>query len=179
MSQAYLAFGANLGDRFQAWMFALSHLHNAPGCKVVGYSHLYETEPVGGPEQPMFLNGAVALETKLAPEKLLLLLQDLEHQYGRTRDIHWGPRTLDLDILLYDDLVLRQEGPPPLVLPHPRINERRFVLQPLCDLVSNRKHPTLGRTWKELLLACPDTSSVLPYRELSSKPGHEPNETSP
>ncbi|TNE43914.1 MAG: 2-amino-4-hydroxy-6-hydroxymethyldihydropteridine diphosphokinase [Deltaproteobacteria bacterium] len=178
MSQAYLAFGANLGDRFQAWMFALSQLHNTPGCKVVGYSHLYETEPVGGPEQPMFLNGAIALETELSPESLLRRIQELEHQHGRTRDVHWGPRTLDLDILLYDDLVLNLEAPLPLVLPHPRMNDRRFVLQPLCDLASDHKHPTLGRTWGELLLACPDTSSVLPYRELSSHPGHEPNVTS-
>lgn len=177
MSLAYIAFGANLGDRFQAWMFALTNLHQTEDCQIVGYSPLYETEPMGGPEQPMYLNAVVVLQTDQSPTALLTLLQSLEHQYGRTRDVHWGPRTLDLDLLLYDDLVLETADEAHLVLPHPQMHLRRFVLQPLSDVAPDLKHPVLGERMSKLLYACSDTTSMIPYRELSRNSGHEPKET--
>ena len=131
--RAYVGVGANLGDREETILAAIDLLAVQPGVDVVGVSALRETEPWGPVEQPPYLNGAVALETDLDPRDLLDVLLDVERRFGRNRamEVRWGPRTLDLDLLLHGDLVLDEPG---LALPHPRLHERRFVLEPLADL---------------------------------------------
>ena len=131
--RAYVGVGANLGEREATILGAIDLLAVQPGVGVVGVSALRETEPWGPVEQPSYLNGAVALETDLAPRDLLDVLLDVEQSFGRDRamEVRWGPRTLDLDLLLHGDLVRDEPG---LTLPHPRLHERRFVLEPLADL---------------------------------------------
>ncbi|ETT65831.1 2-amino-4-hydroxy-6-hydroxymethyldihydropteridine diphosphokinase [Paenibacillus sp. FSL H8-0457] len=132
-SEAYIALGANLGDREGNLMEALERLDEVPGIEVDRVSNLYETEPVGYVDQPMFLNMAAAVSTSLSPHELLAVMQQIEKQLGRVRHIHWGPRTVDLDLLWMEG---RRLDTPDLVLPHPRMQERAFVLRPLADIVS-------------------------------------------
>ena len=131
--RAYVGVGANLGDRAGAIRRAIELLAAAPGVEVVAVSTLRETEPWGPVEQPPYLNGAVALDTDLGPRALLDLLLDVERRLGRDRatEERWGPRTLDLDLLVQGDLVRDEPG---LTLPHPLLHERRFALEPLADL---------------------------------------------
>ena len=137
MTRAYVGVGANLGDREGAIRSALASL---PG--VVRVSVLRETEPVGVVDQPLFLNGAVALETELAPRELLDVLLAIERDLGRERRERWGPRTIDLDLLLYGDETIDEPG---LTVPHPRLHERRFALEPLLDLDPELAVPGRGR----------------------------------
>ncbi|MUG68802.1 MULTISPECIES: 2-amino-4-hydroxy-6-hydroxymethyldihydropteridine diphosphokinase [Paenibacillus] len=135
-SEAYIALGANLGDREGNLMQAIERLDQVPGITVERCSHLYETEPVGYVDQPMFLNMAVAVFTSLSPHRLLAEMQHIEKELGRVRHIHWGPRTVDLDLIWMDGQRL---DTPELVLPHPRMQERAFVLRPLADIVSEEE----------------------------------------
>jgi 2-amino-4-hydroxy-6-hydroxymethyldihydropteridine diphosphokinase len=133
VSRAYVALGSNLGDREATIRAALAELDAAPGVRVVAVSSLVETDPVGYLDQPRFLNGAAALETDLSPRALLDLLLETERRHGRRREAvpAQGPRTLDLDLLLYGDAEIEEEG---LQIPHPRLHERAFVLGPLAEL---------------------------------------------
>jgi 2-amino-4-hydroxy-6-hydroxymethyldihydropteridine diphosphokinase len=134
--QAIIGIGANLGDRWATITGALKALRNTPGIAGVEISAVYETAPVGVTDQPPFLNLVAGLETTLTPEQLLVSLRDIERDAGRQRgpgEIRWGPRTLDLDMLLYEGEV--REGPE-LILPHPRMWERAFVTIPLRELFS-------------------------------------------
>lgn len=160
---AFIAFGANLGDREQTWHIVLARLAILPHCQLFATSSLYETEPVGGPPQPHYLNAVLGLKTDLSAQTLLVELQRLETDMGRVRNVPWGPRTLDLDLLLFDDWVLDETQPVPLQLPHPRMNLRRFVLKPLADIAADIIHPQQQATIAALLRDCPDTSSVVPY----------------
>jgi len=137
VTRAYVGVGANLGDREATIRAALEAL---PG--VVAVSELRETDPVGVVEQPPFLNGAVALETGLAPRELLDVLLSVERGLGRERRERWGPRTIDLDLLLYGDETIDEPG---LTVPHPRLHERRFALEPLVDLDPELAIPGRGR----------------------------------
>jgi 2-amino-4-hydroxy-6-hydroxymethyldihydropteridine diphosphokinase len=145
---AYVGLGANLGDREATIRSALDELGRRPDVRVVRVSSLVETEPVGGPPQGRFINGAAELRTSLAPEALLRVLQEAEARAGRRRTVRWGPRALDLDLLLYDDAVVDL---PDLRVPHPLMHERRFVLEPLCQIAPAALHPILRKTVRELL----------------------------
>jgi 2-amino-4-hydroxy-6-hydroxymethyldihydropteridine diphosphokinase len=143
VKRAYVGLGANLGDREGTIRAALAALDAAPGIGVAAVSTLVETDPVGYLEQPRFLNGAAALETSLSPRELLDLLLDVERRFGRVRDgvAAQGPRTLDLDLLLYGTARLEEPG---LRIPHPRLHERRFVLEPLAELDASLEVPGKG-----------------------------------
>ena len=143
MTRAYVALGANLGDREATIRAALAELDIVPGVRVAAVSTLRDTEPVGNVDQPRFLNGAAALETTLAPAELLDVLLAVERRFGRTREgvPPQGPRTLDLDLLLYGSVQLDEPG---LTIPHPRLHERRFVLEPLSELDSSLEVPGKG-----------------------------------
>jgi 2-amino-4-hydroxy-6-hydroxymethyldihydropteridine diphosphokinase len=141
--RAYVAVGANLGDREATIRAALAKLEALPGVSVQTVSRLIETDPVGPvPDQPRFLNGAARLETTLTPRELLEAMLRVEAELGRVReDRAGGPRTIDLDLLLFED---RQLDEPGLILPHPRLHERRFVLEPLLELEPGLKVPGKG-----------------------------------
>jgi len=129
--RAYLGIGTNLGDRLAYLQLAVDALAGADDVRVVAVSPVYETAPVGGPEQPDYLNAVVALDTSLTPRALLRLANAIEADADRVRSVRWGPRTLDVDVLLVGD---EQVDEPDLVVPHPRMTERAFVLVPLADL---------------------------------------------
>ena len=143
MTRAYIALGANLGDREQTIRAALAELAATPGVEVIAVSTLSETEPVGYLDQPRFLNGAAAVETSLPARGLLDLLLAVERRFGRAREgvPPQGPRTLDLDLLLYGNAVLDEPG---LRIPHPRLHERAFVLVPLAELDPSLEVPGIG-----------------------------------
>lgn len=154
--KAYISAGSNLGDRNSNLESALKSL--ASGTVVRKVSSYFETEPVGYLNQPWFLNIAVEVETELTPLKLLNLCKTIEESEGRIRTFPNAPRTLDLDILLYGDLVVNDAG---LTIPHPRMAERRFVLEPLAQIAPDAIHPVLRKSIRLLLDTCPDTSQVL------------------
>lgn len=148
-TQAAIGIGSNLGDRRACMQSAVAMLDGTSGVAVVACSDLIETAPVGGPEQGPFLNGALLVDCELDCDALLERLHAIERAHGRTRPdaVRWGPRTLDLDLLLFGSLV-RAEPPP--VLPHPRMHERSFVLEPLASIAPGMQHPVLGRSIEEL-----------------------------
>lgn len=130
---AYIALGSNLGDREAYLRNAVTLIHQHPQIQVEAISSIYETDPVGYDDQDLFLNMVISLRTSLNPFELLQILQKIEAQLGRKRTIRWGPRTVDLDILLYNDENIETEK---LIIPHPRMYERLFVLIPLTELKS-------------------------------------------
>ncbi len=143
MTRAYVGLGSNLGDREATLRAALAELAATPGVEVVAVSTLVDTEPVGYLDQPRFLNGVAVLETDLPARALLDLLLALEARFGRDRAAApaQGPRTLDLDLLLYGDAVIDEEG---LRIPHPRLHERAFVLGPLREVAPGLEVPGMG-----------------------------------
>jgi 2-amino-4-hydroxy-6-hydroxymethyldihydropteridine diphosphokinase len=160
MATAYVALGANLGDRAEMLRWAVERL-DALGT-VEAVSPIYETEPVDYTEQPTFLNGVARLKTDLRPGTVLAGLLAIELDAGRQRVIHHGPRTLDLDLLLYDDLIVDTQD---LTVPHPRMHERAFVLVPLADLAPDLVVPGFGRTVREILADLGPVTGVRPYIE--------------
>jgi 2-amino-4-hydroxy-6-hydroxymethyldihydropteridine diphosphokinase len=149
VTRVYVGLGANLGDREATIRRALELLDAAPDVDVVAVSTLRETEPVGYADQPRFLNGVAALETQLGPRAALDRLLEVERALGRSRDgPRWGPRTIDLDLLVHGDEVVEEPG---LRVPHPRLAERRFVLEPLAELDAGLVVPGAGSV--ETLLA--------------------------
>lgn len=148
MILSYIAAGSNLGDRLQNIQEAKRALENLPLVKILRSSSLYETEAVGGPAgQGKYLNVVWEIESGLAAGTLLQQLLEIEHQLGRVRDLLHGPRTIDLDILFFGDLVCDIPG---LKIPHPRLQEREFVLRPLMDLCPQKNHPVLQKNIEQL-----------------------------
>jgi 2-amino-4-hydroxy-6-hydroxymethyldihydropteridine diphosphokinase len=131
MTEAYIGIGSNVGDRAGYIGSAIKRIDATPDIKVEKVSPTYETDPVGGPPQGKFLNGVVKIETTLSARQLMDRLLEVEGELGRKRDLPNGPRVIDLDILTYGDLRIEEDG---LVIPHPRMNEREFVLRPLADI---------------------------------------------
>lgn len=148
--RAYLGLGSNLGDKKAYLDRAVEALNETPGCRVEKVSSYHVTAPYGGVEQEDFLNGCLALDTLLPPQELLERLHEIEAEAHRERTVRWGPRTLDLDILLYDDLILETDD---LILPHVEMHKRGFVLNPLKEIAPNKRHPILKQTVTELAAA--------------------------
>ncbi|WP_338042757.1 2-amino-4-hydroxy-6-hydroxymethyldihydropteridine diphosphokinase [Oryzomonas sagensis] len=157
-TDAYIALGSNMGDRELNLLRAVAEVGKLPGCRVTGLSAFYETSPVGGIDQPSFYNGVLRLATELSPRELLERLLHIESEvFGRVRTVQWGPRPMDLDLLLYGSMIVEEEG---LIVPHPRMAERRFVLEPLCNLAPGLVHPVLGQTVAHLLKTLRSDESV-------------------
>lgn len=162
MSIVYLGLGSNLGDRVGYIQQALQLLKYVPGIRVLSTSSFYETEPVGCREQEWFVNAAVAIDTPMTPEELLETCQRIEQQLGRVRDPENrnGPRTIDLDILFYDDLSLSEPG---LTIPHPRVHQRAYALVPLLEINPRVTHPGLHKTVEQLHHELAEPEEVLLY----------------
>ncbi|MFS4466079.1 2-amino-4-hydroxy-6-hydroxymethyldihydropteridine diphosphokinase [Staphylococcus haemolyticus] len=149
MVQAYLGLGSNIGDREQQLQDAIKIIDSIEGISVTKISPIYETAPVGYTEQPNFLNLCLEIETELEPKELLEYCLETEQRLHRVRDIRWGPRTLDVDILLYGDKVIEEDD---LEVPHPRMGERAFVLIPLNDIASAQIEPRSNTRISDLVI---------------------------
>lgn len=146
-----LSVGSNIGERHETIKSAIELIGKHQSIRVLKESILIETDPWGGVEQGPYINGAIELETLMNPKELMGYLLGVESQHGRTRDVHWGARTLDLDILLYDDVISDDAY---VVLPHPYMTKRRFVLEPLCEIAPFKVHPIYNKRIIELLEEC-------------------------
>ncbi|MHB9926044.1 2-amino-4-hydroxy-6-hydroxymethyldihydropteridine diphosphokinase [Clostridium botulinum] len=146
MHTVYVAFGSNIGEKESYIKRALEKIEER-GMEIIKVSSIYETEPYGVLDQDSFLNGVVKIETNLTPEDLIGELLNIEKQLNRVRERRWGPRTIDLDIIFYDDLIINEKD---LVIPHKDMENREFVLKPLCDIDENFIHPVLKKSVREL-----------------------------
>lgn len=153
----YLGLGSNLGDRLAWLQTAVQRLDEIDGVHLEAASSVWETAPVGVVDQPWFLNAVVVVTTGLEPEALLAAMQRIEADCHRQRDRHWGPRTLDLDLLLFGQ---RRLDLPELTVPHPHLIERAFVLAPLCELAPDLVHPVSGRRLADHLTALEESQSL-------------------
>ena len=163
-SRAFLGFGGNLGNLLVNFRQSKQQLVEHPQIKLLSSSPLYRTPPVGGPEgQPDYLNGSIEILTRLSPLDLLKHCCLIENEYGRERDQHWGARTLDIDLLLIEDIIV---DVPLLTLPHPRLHLRHFVLLPLNDLAPTLNHPVLNETINGLLHLLPAEDGITQLNEI-------------
>jgi 2-amino-4-hydroxy-6-hydroxymethyldihydropteridine diphosphokinase len=155
----FLGLGSNVGERERMLDHALTLLAER-GFSLKRRSSLFLTEPLGGPPQDWYLNMVAEGASELSPEELLAVCLNVERDLGRTRDVRWGPRTIDIDLLLYGD---ERRATETLALPHPRLHERQFVLAPLAEIAPRLRHPVLSLTARELRQRCIDKSRVLRY----------------
>ncbi len=147
MAIAYIGIGSNLGNRQENCLRAIELLQKK-GIIVIKRSSLYETEQWGVKDQPRFINMAIEIDTSLKPKELLKILKNIEKELGREKSSKWGPRIIDLDILLFDDIILNEDN---LKIPHPLMQERDFVLRPLCEIAPDIYHPLLKLSMYELM----------------------------
>lgn len=148
MTTVYIGIGSNLGRRKKNCLMAVELL-KGKGVRVAKESSLYETEPWGVKDQPAFINMVIEAQTDLSPEMLLSLVKDIEYEIGRSRTRRWGPRKIDLDILLYGDMVINT---PDLVIPHPYMHERQFVMRPLSEIAPDLIHPIIKKKMRDILI---------------------------
>ena len=151
-NSVYLGLGSNIGNRIRNLEKALAFLAAQSGIQVTSTSSLYETEPVGFRDQGWFVNQVVGIETTLPPFELLQVTRHIENTLGRTRAIRWGPRSIDIDILLYGDVVIDHAD---LTIPHPRMTEHRFVLVPLAEIAPSVRHPKTKERMQAILIDTP------------------------
>ncbi len=157
--EAYIALGSNLGNRELNLLRGVAELGRVPESKVTALSSFYETSPVGAVIQDAFYNAVLRLSTRLDARSLLTHLQQIENKtFKRIRAIHQGPRSMDLDLLLYGDREISEKD---LIVPHPRLAERRFVLQPLCEIAPNLLHPVTGKSMSEHLASLQSGETVV------------------
>ncbi len=157
MHTVYLLLGSNLSDRINAIKEAKSLLTEQVG-KITASSHFYETQAWGKTDQPDFVNQAVAVHTKLMPEDVLTTILAIEKELGRERTEKWAERIIDIDILLYDNLVVNEED---LVIPHPHLHERNFALVPLMEIAGEEEHPVMHQTIEDIYFDCSDKLEVI------------------
>ena len=139
-STVYIGVGSNMGDRYKNIQDAEKEISKSDSCKIVRVSKIYETDPVGYLDQDNFLNCVFEINTQLIPDQLIDFMLSTEKILKRERIVHWGPRTIDLDILFYNNMIISSSN---LIIPHPRMHERMFVMKPLCDLIPDYVHPVL------------------------------------
>lgn len=157
MEDVFIGLGSNLGEPRVQMREALGRLLSLDGVSLVAISSLYRSEPVGLEDQPWFLNAVAWVRTGMTPRELLNAFQGIEKQMGRVRLMPMGPRVIDLDLLLVGERAIQEEG---LDVPHPRMHQRRFVLEPLVEIAPDARHPLLGKTARELLLEIRDPKGV-------------------
>lgn len=156
--RVFLGLGSNLGHREKYLNTAVAHLKNLKDTRIVWASAIYESEPYGNLDQPKFLNAALEIETALTPKELCAEVKAIERLVGRTSSERWGPREIDIDVLVYDGLVFQDET---VTVPHPEMEKRKFVLVPMKEIAPDLVHPINGMTMEELLAACKDTGRVV------------------
>lgn len=158
-TEAYIALGSNIGDRELNLLRAIAEIGKLPGCKVTALSSFYETSPVGSVSQDSFYNAVLRLSTHLDARSLLTHLLRIEDEsFKRIRTVHQGPRRMDLDLLLYGNEIISEDN---LIVPHPRLTERRFVLQPLCEIAPELLHPLTGTKIRETLATLASDETVV------------------
>lgn len=158
-SIALLSLGSNTNDPQRQLETAIAHLNSLTKISVTGISAKYSTPPWGKTDQPDFLNMAVTIQTTYNVVELMENILSIEEKMGRIREEKWGPRNIDVDIVLFDDIICRNDF---VTVPHPHMESRRFVLQPASEIAGAMRHPVLNKTISELLAVCPDSSVVLP-----------------
>lgn len=156
MNKAYLLIGGNIGDRESFLAAARTGIEERCGT-ISQQSSLYQTAAWGLPDQDAFLNQALCIDTKLTAEALLKTVLSIEEGIGRKRDVRFGPRTIDIDILFFNDAVIHREG---LIVPHPQVQNRQFALVPMVEIAPDLVHPVLHKTMRQLLAECPDSLHV-------------------
>ena len=154
---ALIAIGSNLGTPKKNCIEAIDIISSSPGIKIISKSSFYQTAPVGNTEQNWFINSVIKISTRLNPDILLAVLLEIESKMGRIRKEKWGPRIIDLDLLFYDNLIIKKKD---LTLPHPEIQKRNFVLQPLNEIEGNFIHPSINKSINTLLKESKDNSVV-------------------
>ncbi len=153
----YLSIGSNVGDRLLNLHRAVNKIGHHSNIVVTAVSSVYESEPVGFVDQPWFLNAIVEVETSLEPLALLRFVKGIEQEMGRQKQVHWGPRNIDIDIVLYDNWIVND---PILTIPHAEMHRRKFVLLPLAEIAADTFHPAQNKTINQLLKECPDDQVI-------------------